>query len=284
MLKIKKVKSIISISMLVTANFLTAFSAQAEIDYITCNSCSDNRMKLSAEATQENKIVNVVDFSNFTTRSYLVFNEPGHSSAREVSAHPDLLSGIIDLKDAKAYIDEALSNNDVNIDDLKGFLLNKDSASDFIKVIRFEDRQRDIAEALGKYIGGSLKPDALKNLAAIFSAAAVSKAAMPLSYNIRVKFGDNYLAYQFTGLTLTNDTLVATFKPLPSSGRIGDIVLSTTSGYGFRLYGSGVDVITALEGMGFNINYGSSSRTQVSSGTATIGCSGSKAKPCFVID
>ncbi|WP_042146928.1 MULTISPECIES: hypothetical protein [unclassified Pseudoalteromonas] len=62
MLKIKKVKSIISISMLVTANFLTAFSAQAEIDYITCNSCSDNRMKLSAEATQENKIVNVVDF------------------------------------------------------------------------------------------------------------------------------------------------------------------------------------------------------------------------------
>ncbi|WP_042146925.1 MULTISPECIES: hypothetical protein [unclassified Pseudoalteromonas] len=83
-------------------------------------------------------------FSNFTTKSYLVFNEPGHSSAREVSAHPDLLSGIIDLKDAKAYIDEALSNNDVNTDDLKGFLLNKDSASDFIKVIRFEDRQRDM--------------------------------------------------------------------------------------------------------------------------------------------
>lgn len=283
-LKRTKIKSMISISMLVTANLLTAFSAQAEIDYITCNSCSDSRMKLSAEATKENKIVNVVDFSNFTTKSYLVFNEPGHSSAREVSAHPALETAMSEFDSFQAYLDATLRNNDIKAVDLKSYLINTDSANDFIKVIRFKSRQNDLAQALGQYLGSGVNLEIAKNLVAVFGAAAVSKFATPLNYEVRIKFGSDYLKFKYDGLTLLNGNIQVTFKPVEGSGRIGDIMLRSLGSHGFELYGAGIDVITALEGMGFSINYASSSRTQVSTGSASIGCSGSKAKPCFVID
>ena len=120
-------------------------------------------MKASAQATHQNKIVNVVDFSRFITKSYLVTNEPGYQGAEEVEPQRDLSDGVLDLKAAKRYLEEALSNNDININQLQPYLHNKDPV-DLIKVIRFKLRQADIGQALGKYIQGSLRPDALKIL------------------------------------------------------------------------------------------------------------------------
>ncbi len=184
----KKLKSVTLFALLSLTSSLTAFvaPAQAEIDYIVCNICSDAKMKLSAQKTSQDKIVNVVDFIKFTSKSYLIYTEGGERNSREVAAHPDIIDGLVELKAAKAYIAENFSNEDLNAEQLIPYLLNKASVNDFIKVIRFQDRQADIANAVSKYYQQSFRPDALKNPATIFGTSTVFNVALPIGYLIKI--------------------------------------------------------------------------------------------------
>ena len=107
----------------------------------------------------------------------------------------------------------------------------------------------------------------------------------PINYRIRVKFGSDYLVYQFTAIILySNGTVEAEFLPVANSGRVGGIMIRASGAHGFELMGHGADIISLLQGMGYQIDFGGSNSGDVGRGTATIGCEGTTDNPCFVQD
>jgi len=266
--------------------FLLAVSftskAIARIDYISCTPCSDKRMSKVAMLSGKNGVVNIIDFNSFRAKSFYVSSEPGGEHIISLQVPAQVESGLEQLKAVKESFKKEFNGN-ITIQSLNPYLYNKNDFS-IIKIARFSSRQADVSQALTKYIHDRIGHKSLVNLAGIFGAAALD-STLSTSYSVKITFdsaGTDYFEFKFSEVSINSDGQISVlFSPVPNSGRMGNILLTSDGRGGFELSGNVTDIEGALSGMGYNINYGSGTRIPPT-GTVTIACTGSKSKPCTV--
>jgi hypothetical protein len=248
------------------------------IDYLTCNLCSVAEQKVLAIASGRNGKVNVINFSDFESSSYYVFNEPGEHSARPVKSPEEVTQSLTTLKNFNRELQEVLTGV-IPLNNLAPFMYGSTNLN-IINIVSSNNARADIAQAMTKYYKSKITAN-LRTVAALLTVSAISQA-IPATYVITVSVPNSNDTYQFkfSSVILSgNGDVSLKFDAVADSGRSDGILITASGGGSFSLSGDLAKIEAFINAFGFTVQYAAG---DILSGRGTIGCGGTHDTPCQV--
>jgi len=271
-------KAFTLIAFLIT--LLTVFTknthASGSSNILRCDNCNSFQMENIALASGKNGVVDVIDLRNFSTRSYLIFNEPGFHVVQPVGENQDVKSLLAEMKELKSTVKERLSQAlEVDISDLEPYLDDKNSLN-VLKVMRFKTRTADVAGALGDYIFWGVNRTSIAHQLGIFG-ISFGDFIVDAGYSIKVTFGssDQYIMFEFKSLSISPSGITFKFVMYDDTGHENGVRIASSGNGNFTMTGSPLVIQNMLINYGYTLNTGSSSITDLPD-TITTGCNVSK--------